>query len=741
MPLTPETWLDEFIVNLTTTGTQSDPDIVQLANGTILVVWTSFDNSGVGSPPGSDIIGQIFDPLGVRIGGEFLVNSSSSGQNEGHAEIAALPSGGFLSVFERPNGSFRDLWLQEHDATGAVTHSSFVFFDGNSTGAPDGFDPRVAVNSAGIALVIWRETEVGGDSKIVGKTYDAATNTLGAEISLINLPGGNFTPDVAALSNGNFVIVARHLDGTDNEISIRIITSAGANVLSVTKIAATDGDGHSDIDPSVTALTGGGYVVAWSNTDTNDSDIELQVFNNAGGTVSGLITLPLGAADDNANEPVVVSLTDGGFAVIFDEDTDNNLRVQRYSSTGATIGNEFVISTGAAITQPSATLLADGRFAVTFVTATGEIGMEILDTRDNANAVGVYAPDQYQIGTIGNDVFTADAFSAFVYGHDGNDTITEAGIDKHYFGGNGNDILIVRSAINGDLHDGGPGIDLIDWSLSREAGATFNLGTGLAVDSALNNEVMTGFEHLVGTFNRDIIFGSAAANYLSGSRGNDEIYGGDGDDYLRGSNGHDWVIGDAGADKLFGGSGGDHLWGRSQNDLLYGGKGNDKMWGGAGHDRMYGEGGDERMWGGSGSDHIFGGGGRDRLYGGNAYGVPKDGNDALYGGPGEDLLYGGTGDDRLVGGGGDDLLYGGSGNDKFIFREGWGRDVIKDFAVASTAEVIDLSAVAEITSFADLVDNHLSTNASGFAVITAGVNRITIEGVSAASLTAGDFIF
>jgi hypothetical protein len=100
MPLTPETWLNEFIVNLTATGIQTDPDIIQLANGNILVVWTSFDDSGVGSPAGSDIIGQIFDPLGNRIGGEFLVNSSSSGQNEGPAQIAALPSGGFLSVFE-----------------------------------------------------------------------------------------------------------------------------------------------------------------------------------------------------------------------------------------------------------------------------------------------------------------------------------------------------------------------------------------------------------------------------------------------------------------------------------------------------------------------------------------------------------------------------------------------------------------------------------------------------------------
>ena len=42
-------WLKEFTLNLTTTGTQTRPRITQLANGTILVVWDSRDNSGAGT--------------------------------------------------------------------------------------------------------------------------------------------------------------------------------------------------------------------------------------------------------------------------------------------------------------------------------------------------------------------------------------------------------------------------------------------------------------------------------------------------------------------------------------------------------------------------------------------------------------------------------------------------------------------------------------------------------------------
>ena len=74
MPLIPETWRDAFTANVSTAGNQFDPDIIQLANGNILVSWTSDNAIGVGSEPGDDIIGQLFDPLGNPVGVEFRVN-------------------------------------------------------------------------------------------------------------------------------------------------------------------------------------------------------------------------------------------------------------------------------------------------------------------------------------------------------------------------------------------------------------------------------------------------------------------------------------------------------------------------------------------------------------------------------------------------------------------------------------------------------------------------------------------
>ncbi|SCB31799.1 T1SS-143 repeat domain-containing protein [Rhizobium multihospitium] len=88
---------------------------------------------------------------------------------------------------------------------------------------------------------------------------------------------------------------------------------------------------------------------------------------------------------------------------------------------------------------------------------------------------------------------------------------------------------------------------------------------------------------------------------------------------------------------------------------------------------------------------------------------------------------------------GDDTLSASSGNDTLVFANTIGTDVVHKFDVAH--DKIDLIGFAGFNSFADVLA-HLSTDASGNAVITLGEGEtITLAGVSAASLTANDFLF
>lgn len=146
----------------------------------------------------------------------------------------------------------------------------------------------------------------------------------------------------------------------------------------------------------------------------------------------------------------------------------------------------------------------------------------------------------------------------------------------------------------------------------------------------------------------------------------------------------------------------------------------------------------------SGSDTITGTKYADTFWGaaGNDVLNGLAGNDTLTGNGGNDKLYGGTGNDILNGGEGKDVLSGQAGIDTFVFKTKYGTDTIKDFdAVGSDHDILDLSGLASITSFADLKANHVK--ASGTSVVIDGGNgdKIVLEHVKLSQLDAGDFLF
>lgn len=195
------------------------------------------------------------------------------------------------------------------------------------------------------------------------------------------------------------------------------------------------------------------------------------------------------------------------------------------------------------------------------------------------------------------------------------------------------------------------------------------------------------------------------------------------------TNGPDTVTGDTGDDQVDLGGGNDKFLpgaGDVGNDTVSGGNGADTIKGGGGNDKLSGD---------DGNDALFGDGGRDTLLG-------AAGNDKLNGGGGNDVLRGGGGRDRLEGAGGDDTLMGQGGNDRFIFKGNFGDDTIVDFTTKGRKEKIDLKKIAEISSFNDLTQNHLSENADGDAVISDDDgNTITLIDIAMADLSANDFLF
>ena len=114
--------------------------------------------------------------------------------------------------------------------------------------------------------------------------------------------------------------------------------------------------------------------------------------------------------------------------------------------------------------------------------------------------------------------------------------------------------------------------------------------------------------------------------------------------------------------------------------------------------------------------------------------------DALAGGAGNDRLFGGAGADVLDGGTGADFLNGGAGDDRFIYRPGYGADVIFGFAAgAGSEDRIAISAFTGLTSFAQVLA--LASQVGPDTVINfGGGDTLTLRNVQRSSLSADDFV-
>ena len=76
-----------------------------------------------------------------------------------------------------------------------------------------------------------------------------------------------------------------------------------------------------------------------------------------------------------------------------------------------------------------------------------------------------------------------------------------------------------------------------------------------------------------------------------------------------------------------------------------------------------------------------------------------------------------------------------------FFVDGFGDDVITDFAAGSDLEKIDLSDVSAIADMADLLANHMNQVGVDVVIDDGTGDTITLNGVNLGQLDAEDFIF
>ena len=281
----------EFLVNSTTTSFQYEPTITGLANGRFVVAWRD-DSATGGDTTLSAIRAQVFNADGSTFGAEFLANTTTT-NSQSQPTITDLANGRFVVAWTDLSQTAGDtsqyaIRAQLFDADGATFGPEFLV---NTTTALAQISPTVTGLANGRFVVAWVTSQTGADNSdttIRSQVFNADGSTFGAEFEAnTTIVGVQIAPTITALADGRFVVAWEDDSATGGDTAFSAIrgqlfnadgSTSGAEFLVNTTTA------NSQTEPTITALADGRFVVSWFDAsatggDPTDGAIRAQIFD------------------------------------------------------------------------------------------------------------------------------------------------------------------------------------------------------------------------------------------------------------------------------------------------------------------------------------------------------------------------------------------------------------------------------------------------------------------------------
>ncbi|MEM8644753.1 MAG: Ig-like domain-containing protein [Pseudomonadota bacterium] len=303
----------EFQVTTSFAGTQSEPTVVGLSDGSFVVAW-----QGNGTGDSSGVFAQRFDAAGHALGQEFRLNENTS-SSDTDVQLAPAADGGFLAVWYSSTGS--DLQARLYDSAGVAQGGEFTV---NTTASGTQYEPAVTALASGGYAVVWRDST--NPDGIHMQRIAADGSLVGSEVEIEGLQSAS-TPDVVGLSGGGFVAVWTDNSGADGSgygIYARLYDdlgqAQGARFLVNEQINGTQNE------PQVAALADGGFIITFSDhngTDGSGAGVFAQQFAADGSRVDGMVQINSETSSSQYQSAVDV-LSDGRAIVVWQSQTSGS---------------------------------------------------------------------------------------------------------------------------------------------------------------------------------------------------------------------------------------------------------------------------------------------------------------------------------------------------------------------------------------------------------------------------------
>lgn len=370
------------------------PTLTALSGGGFVAVWQAPDTVAGGA--GAGLWAQLRDAGGNTLGAAFAITPDGDARIEGEPAVSALAGGRFVVAYTVASGAATTVAYRVIEANGTAGAERVV-----DTGfAGDAAMPTLATLADGSFVVGWRS-----GAAVHVQAVDAAGVPAGAQ-QVYGALGSAYSPDLAPLVGGGYIVAW-------GEINDGNVYAATSRAPAAVFIASGDGYAASITTaaplPHVAALAGGGFVVAWDSY-ANDprgfsiSDIFFQRYDAAGNAVGAVVQANVDSGGGRF-DAAVTALSSGGFLVAWqgNDDDGNGIYGRRFGADGTALDSqEFSINGLRAGDQssPDVIALAGGGFAGAWVetSASGAVSIEARVLPGVAGASAVAGAQSASVG-------------------------------------------------------------------------------------------------------------------------------------------------------------------------------------------------------------------------------------------------------------------------------------------------------------------------------------------------------
>lgn len=295
---------NEFLVNTSTSLTQSKSTVAMDSTGDFVVTWTSLVGAvRVG------VFARQYNAAGVAQGNEFEVNTNTS-TNKANATIAMDDSGDFVvtwTSFGQDNGGSQGVYARRYNSAAVAQGDEFLV---NTTTAGSQFNSTVAMDKLGAFVVTWTSSGQIDDPSgfgVYARRFDNTGVAQGDEFLVnTNTVNNQRFSAVTMEASGNFIITWTGIDNFNDGILAQRYNSAGIPQGGEFVVAT---EGLLQTFSSVAMNASGNFVVAW--TDNSPHDVFAQLYGSSISTVA--LTTP-GNIAYTENDPATA--IDDGLTIV-----------------------------------------------------------------------------------------------------------------------------------------------------------------------------------------------------------------------------------------------------------------------------------------------------------------------------------------------------------------------------------------------------------------------------------------